>query len=91
MAIPTKKRDERVDFRIDTELKELFVHAAEISGSSLSAFFIASARERALRLLEENDRVVLKNQTRDTFLNALSSPPAPGEALQKAAKKYIIK
>jgi len=91
MAILTKKRDERVDFRVDAESKELFMRAAEVSGSTLSAFFVESARERALRLLEEHDRIVLKNKARDIFLNALSNPPAPSEALQKAAKKHAIK
>ena len=87
----TKKRSERVDLRVDEESKALFTRAAEISGASLSAFLVESARERAYRLLEEYDRVVLKNQARDSFLNALSNPPAPNEALQKAAKKHAAK
>ncbi|NOX43434.1 MAG: DUF1778 domain-containing protein [Gammaproteobacteria bacterium] len=91
MAIRTKKRDERVDLRVDAESKDLFLRAAEISGSNLSAFFIESARERAYRLIEEHDRVVLKNQARDIFLNALSNPPTPNKALQKAAKKHAVK
>ncbi len=86
MTIPTKKRNERVDLRVDSESKDLFARAAEISGSSLSAFLVESARKRAYRLLEEHDRVILKNQARDIFMSTLSSPPTPNETLKKAAK-----
>lgn len=88
MTIPTKKTNERVDLRVDSESKDLFARAAEISGSSLSTFLVESARKHAYSLIEEQDRVILKNQARDIFMNALSNPPTLNETLQKTAK-YI--
>jgi len=91
MASKTKSRDERIDVRVNTESKSLFVRAAELSGQNLSTFIIEAVHERAIRTIEEHDRVILNNQARDIFLNALTNPPAPSDALRRAAKKYAMK
>lgn len=91
MAKNTQSRDERIDIRINSESKSLFLKAAELSGQNLSAFVVESVRERAVRILEDYDKIRLNNQSRDIFLNALTNPPAPGEALRRAAEKYAVK
>jgi len=91
MASNTQSRDERIDIRINSESKSLFLKAAELSGQNLSAFVIESVRERAVRVLKDYDKVRLNNQARDIFLNALANPPAPGDALRRAAEKYALK
>jgi uncharacterized protein (DUF1778 family) len=88
MAAPTKTRDERVDFRINSELKALFSRAAEISGVNMSAFIIEAARDRALQVIEQYERIVLNNDARDVLLNALISPPKPSVHLKRAAQKF---
>ncbi len=52
---------------------------------------IESARERAIRLIDEHERLVLNNKARDVFMNALANPPAPNAALRTAAEKYAVK
>lgn len=91
MTTNTSSRDERIDIRVNSESKSLFLKAAELSGQNLSAFIVESVRDRAVRILEEHDRIRLNSQARDTFLNALANPPAPGAALRRAAKKYAVK
>lgn len=91
MASNTQSRDERIDIRVNSEAKSLFLKAAELSGQNLSAFVVESVRERALRVLAEHDRVLLNDQARDVFLKALANPPAPNEALRRAAAKYAVK
>lgn len=91
MATNTSSRDERIDIRVNSESKSLFLKAAELSGQNLSAFVVESVRKQAIRVLEEHDKVRLNNQARDIFLNALSSPPAPAATLRRAAEKYAIK
>src|ERR1035438_6740352 len=44
---------ERIDLRTSPEIKELIVRAAATAGVSLSAFLIASAKERAKQVLAE--------------------------------------
>lgn len=91
MATSTSKKDERIDVRVSTDSKTLFARAAEISGLSMTAFIIEAARDRAARLITEHDRLLLNNEARDVFLNALANPPAPGDALRRAAEKYAVK
>ena len=91
MSINSQKKDERLDFRVTSESKALFARAADITGMSMSAFILEAARERATRLIEEQGRMVLKNEARDVFLNTLETPPAPSEALRLAAEKYSVK
>jgi uncharacterized protein (DUF1778 family) len=91
MSSNTQSRDERIDFRVNRESKSLFARAAEISGVSLTSFVIEAARERAMRLINEHDRLVLNNEARDVFMGALLNPPAPSTALRKAADQFLKK
>lgn len=91
MAANSQKKDERIEFRVSEDFKSLVARAAEMSGTSLSAFIIESSREHALRCIADFDRIVLNNQARDVVMEALANPPAPGAALRRAADKHAIK
>ena len=91
MATDRQTRDERIDCRVNLESKQLFARAAQISGSSISAFIVESARARAIRILAEHERLVLNNEARDQFMQALDNPPSPNATLRAAAKKYTAK
>ena len=84
----SQSRSERVDFRVSAEFKALFSRAAEISGVNMSSFIIEAARERAVKLIEQHERIVLGNADRDVLLNALANPPGPTDSLKHAAEKY---
>jgi len=91
MADKRQIRDERIDCRVNLESKQLFARAAKVSGASISAFIIEAARERAVRILNEHKRLILDDEARDIFMNALDNPPTPNAALRAAAKKYAVK
>lgn len=80
----TKPASQRIDLRIDAENKALFLRAARLTGTNLSAFIIESVRERSLKLLHEHEHFIVTNRARKQFLSALSHPPQPGSALKKA-------
>ncbi len=88
MATEILQKGERIDVRVNAEVKALFTRAAELSGTSLSAFILDAARERAVKLIEQNERIVLNNEARDVLLNALSNPPVPAKSLRRAADRY---
>ena len=88
MKTPAKTRDERVDFRINSEFKTLFSRAAGIAGVTMSAFIIEAAHERAVKLIEQHERMVLNNEARDVFLKTLTHPPGPADNLRRVAEKY---
>ena len=91
MKSESHTRDERLDLRISTDIKSLLAHAAKSSGMTMSAFIIEAARERAAKLIEQQERIILNNQARDLLLKALANPPQPAAALQQAAEKYSIR
>jgi uncharacterized protein (DUF1778 family) len=80
----SKTASQRIDLRIDAENKALFLRAARLTGTNLSAFIIDSVRERSLSLLHEHEHFVLTNRARKQFLAALTHPPKPGSSLKKA-------
>lgn len=91
MSTNTHSRNERIDFRVSSDSKSLFTRAAELSGISLSSFIIESAREKAVSIIKEHERLVLDNQARDVFMNVLSNPPSANDALRAAADRYAKK
>ena len=84
-------RDERLDLRISADIKSLVARAADASGMTMSAFVIEAARERAAKLIEQQERIVLNNEARDLLLNALANPAQPATALTLAAEKYATR
>ena len=88
MKHQSQTKNERFDLRISTEIKSLVARAAEVSGTTMSAFVIEAARERATKLIEQQERIMLNNKARDVMLDALTNPPAPNARLRRAADKY---
>lgn len=79
---------ERIDLRVQEELKGQFSAAAEASGMNLTTFLIAAAREQAARVLRARKAVVLSDRDRDLFLAALDRAPRPiPDALRKAKER----
>jgi len=79
---------ERLEARVSKELKELFVHAARLSGVSLTSFIITHLTEAAKRTVQEHELMVLTKRDRETFVNALLNPPAPNRKLREAARRH---
>src|SRR5258706_15157340 len=90
--VAPKKNDHRatnrLEARVDPDLKRLFQRAADLQGVTLSDFLIASGRHAALKTLLEHDVVRLSGRDSAAFASALLSPPAPNERLKAAAKRY---
>ncbi|MBF0380253.1 MAG: DUF1778 domain-containing protein [Magnetococcales bacterium] len=78
----------RIDLRIKADLKDLFTKAAQLTGTNLSSFIVASTMEKAKQVIKDQETLQLSNKDRDIFLNALENPSKPNSRLQKAAKDY---
>ena len=88
---PTKNHraaKNRLEARVDPELKELFQRAADLQGLTLSDFLISSLRDSALRTLHEHEVLRLSRRDSMAFAAALLSPPAPNAKLKAAARRY---
>ncbi len=91
MATVRKNNDDRIECRVNSDVKQLFIRAANLSGTTITSFVIEAVREKAHRIIEEHERLILNNEARDVFMNALTNPPAPNAALRVAADKYAVK
>ena len=79
----------RLDARLSKVQKEFFEYAASIGGyTSLSAFIIQSAQEKASRIVEEYNQFLNTENDKNIFFDALMNPPEANSALKEAAKEY---
>lgn len=74
--------DERIDFLINANQKELLELAAEINHLPLSSYVLLSSLKQAQLDLEKNEVILLSNSDRDRIMAALDNPPTPNAALQ---------
>ncbi len=80
MAIALK--NERIDFRANSEQKTLLERAAELKHVSLSSYILSSSLKQAHTDLAENEILTLSNSDRELIINALENPPKPNNALK---------
>ena len=81
-------KTERLEARISSEQKELFQHAANLSGRSLTDFIISALQEAARLVVHEHKVIQLSLRDRQAFVQALLEPPKPNKNLSQAAKRY---
>ena len=81
-------RTARLEARIAPEVLEILKRAAELEGRSVSDFVVAAAQEAARRTIEEAHLIRLSVQDQRTFVDAILSPPAPTDAMRRAAAAH---
>jgi len=79
--------DERVDFRVTPEDKEMLVRAAAAERTSVSSFLRRAARKMAAEVIEREQRITLSQRATETFMEAVSRPHEPNAALRRALKR----
>jgi len=78
----------RIGARISPDLHQLLKRAAQIQGRTLTDFLIASARESALRAIQEHDIIHLSLRDQEKIAEALLAPPKANMALRRAMEKH---
>lgn len=83
------KEMSRFDTRLPKEQKLFLERAAQLAGfSSLSAFVLQTAQEKAKEIIRENEMILASERDSEIFFNALMNPVEPNESLKRAAAKY---
>ena len=77
----------RINLRTTPGTKQVIEQAAEMLGTTVSAFMLQNAYDAAKRVLAEQQIMTLSNRDRDAFLEALNKPPAPSKELRKLLRK----
>ena len=83
-----QSRSARLEARISPEALLVVRRAAEMQGRSVSDFVVAAAQEAAQRAIEEATIIRLSLEDQRLMLDTILDPPAPNEALRKAADAH---
>ena len=84
-----KGRMERLEARIAPQQKKLLERAANLRGTTLSNFVIASAQQAATATISEFETLTLHGEASKQFAELLLNPPKPNDALRAAAKRHL--
>ena len=82
-AARQETKDERIDLRASREVKEVIQRAADLLGTTTSAFVVNHAYQAAQRVIAERETLLLSDRDRDLFFSMLDHPPKPNQALKR--------
>ncbi len=80
-------RTARIELRAEPEREERIREAARLANQSLSSFVLDAASERAEEVLRAATTTNVPVDYFDQLHRALSEPPTPDPALQRAARR----
>ncbi len=79
-------KDERIEFRVSSEMKTLIQQAAHLQGVSTSDFLAATAYREAKKTLSEHEVIQLSREESERFVELLLSPSPSNKNLRKLMK-----
>jgi len=82
------KKESTIMIRTAPHDKVLIEKAADQLGLTVSSFILQNSLRAARKELSEVERTSLTERDAHLFFAALTNPPRPNEALQKAFKDY---
>ncbi|OHD20893.1 MAG: hypothetical protein A2Y38_06520 [Spirochaetes bacterium GWB1_59_5] len=83
MRATTTLRSERIELRTNTEVKSLIERAAQIRHTTISAYLLDSALQKAKEDIRDTETLILGEVDRELFFSALVKPPEPNAALRR--------
>ena len=84
---PRATRD-RLNCRIDARIKSRAEEAALVLGQDLTAFTEIALNEKALEVLEREERILLSERDFQRFIDTLNQPKPPTPQLIAARRAY---
>ena len=82
------RKQQRLEARITPDQKRLIERAAELRGTTVTEFVIASAQQAAADTIKDFEVLTLRDQARKVFANSILNPPLPNETARAAARRY---
>ena len=77
----------RVTARVSESVREFIEEAAALRGTTVNQFLVQAAYEKAQQVIEEERLVRFSVRDAKAFFHALENPPAPNDALKRAARR----
>jgi len=83
-------KQSRFELRLSVEEREFFERASLISGyKTLSSFVLSAIRDRAKKIINDNEQILASQKDKEIFFNAILSNSESSEKLKQASKKYL--
>jgi len=82
------RKQQRLEARVTPGQKRLIERAAQLRGTTVTEFVVASAQQAARETIKDFEMLSLRGEAREAFVNAILNPPAPNQALRAAAQQY---
>jgi uncharacterized protein (DUF1778 family) len=80
-------RSERIELRTKPELKSIIMRAAQIRNTTLSAYLLDSALQKAQADIQNTENILLNEEDRELFYSLMAAPPPANEALRDLFNK----
>jgi uncharacterized protein (DUF1778 family) len=87
MATKTEERG-RITARAPQPVVDDLEEAAALVGITVNQFIVQAAAEKARTIIDAFTRISLSRRDAAFIANLLDAPPAPNEALRRAAQRY---
>ena|SRR5437868_419209 len=81
-------KHKRLEARVTPAQKRLIERAAELRGTTVTDFVVASAQRAATETIKDFETLRLQNKSSEVFVNAVLNPQAPAPAARTAARRY---
>ncbi len=81
-------KQKRLEARVTPAQKRLIERAAELRGTTVTEFVVASAQLAAAETIKDFETLRLRKEASEVFVNAVLNPPAPNPAARAAARRY---
>lgn len=88
---PTTNKSTRFEVRVSAEEKKTVEYAATLEGTTVSAYMRSRILQAAKQDIGLQEKIILSNQDRDIFLNALENPPELQGKLNTAFSEFKTK
>ncbi len=85
---PRLRKQERLEARVTPDQKRLIERAAELRGTTITEFVVASAQQAAANTIKDFETLTIRDKAREVFIRAVLNPPAPNQAARAAAVRY---
>lgn len=81
-------RVERLGFRVDEHTKDLIERAAYLERRKLTDYCVSALADAARRTIAEHETLILSENDRTAFFDALVNPHEPNERLKGAVAEH---
>lgn len=85
-------KQERLDFRLGSEQKDVIQQAADLMGhKNISSFAISTLVERSREIIEQYNRTKLSVSDAHRFIDIVTSSEEPNDKLKSSFRKFSQK